>query len=687
MSSSYLWVSACCATTLVSGVAHAEEKIRLEPVVVTAEQVREVGTNTVPSNQEATAIIKRTPGGVAVVDSEQFENTYTLNFEDTLALIPGVFAQKRFGEEVRLSIRGSGLSRGFHLRGLTLLQDGIPFNLADGSADFQEADSLTFQRLEVYKGANALQYGGTSLGGAINMVTKTGKSQLGDQLRMEVGSDSTYRFNFQSGQAFDDSDYFLSLTATASEGFRQHDDQGNFKFNGNFGTMISDTIENRFYFSGNIIEQELPGTLSLQAALNNPEMADLNSIRQDWHRDIRSVRLANKTTFQVGDDDQLDVGAFINIKDLFHPITSFVGVIDQESVDYGVFMQSSGEYQFADYRTIYRFGLTAHLGEIDAKVFQNINGSRGNLTANADQESSNFVLYGENSWYVLPQLALVTGGQFIGSERQVTDFVTPAESDRKTYTAFNPKLGVLYEPTEHLQLFANISRSVEVPTFSELTQNGTAGFTPVGMQKAWTAEIGTRGETERFAWDVSLYRAWIDGEMLQFTMAPGIPASTFNANNTIHQGLEFALVMDVAESVFASGDALVWRNAYTYSDYYFEGDQQYGDNQIPGQPHHFYQTELRYDHLGGWFASVDWEIASAADVDFSNTLKTPGYGIVGLNAGYDFNEQVKLFVDARNLLDKKYVSTYSTIVNAAGNTSVFYPGEGRSLFAGLQIKF
>ncbi|MGB1539707.1 MAG: TonB-dependent receptor plug domain-containing protein, partial [Rickettsiales bacterium] len=112
---------------------------------------------------------------------------------DTLAYVPGVYAQKRFGEEVRLSIRGSGLSRGFHLRGLTLLQDGIPFNLADGSADFQEADSLAFQRLEVFKGGNALQYGSTTLGGAVNMVTKTGNSDPGHQLRLEAGSFNTYR--------------------------------------------------------------------------------------------------------------------------------------------------------------------------------------------------------------------------------------------------------------------------------------------------------------------------------------------------------------------------------------------------------------------------------------------------------------------------------------------------------------
>lgn len=690
MNSSKLLFGVLCASTILCGVTSAEEKTRLNPVVVTAKGISETGTKTVPSNAQATETINRTPGGVAVIGSKQFEDRYTLNFEDSLQLTPGIYAQKRFGEEVRISIRGSGLSRGFHLRGLTLLQDGIPFNSADGAADFQEADSLSFQRLEVYKGANALQYGGTSLGGAINMVTKTGKSQPGDQMRIEVGSDNTYRTNIQSGNMWGDSDIFLSLTGTTSEGFREHSDQENIKFNGNFGTAISDRAETRFYLSANIIDQELPGSISRSDALNDPETAaggPFGARAFDWARDIRSVRLANKTTFDIDERNRVDMGAFINIKDLFHPITPFVGVIDQESIDYGVFAQVSGEHQLADHRNVYRAGLTSHLGEMEAKVFENTGGSRGVLTGDADQDSRNVVFYAENSFYVNPQWALVTGGQLIWSERKATDNLTPAESDKDIYRTFNPKVGLLYEPNSAMQFFANASRSYEVPTFSELTQGGTTGFTPVDAQKAWTVEIGTRGESGIFAWDIILYRAWLNDEMLQFTTAPSIPASTFNADDTIHQGLEWGLAIDLADSLFSEGDSLVWSNAYTYSDYYFDDGDPYRDNDIPGQPKHFYQTELRYDHADGWFVAVDWEAAGEADVDFANTLEAPGYGILGLNAGYSIHKQVHLFVDARNLLDKKYISTFSTIVNTAGNTSVFYPGDGLRVFAGMRVKF
>lgn len=667
-----------CSTAISANAASVE----LPPVVVTG---KSEGSLTVPSNDTATKEIQKTAGGVTVVDSKKFEDTYSVSFEDTLKLTAGVYAQKRFGEEVRISIRGSGLSRGFHLRGLDLLQDGIPFNLADGSADFQEADSLVAQRIEVYKGANALQYGGATLGGAVNMVSKTGKSDSGDQIRAEFGSFDTYRLNTQVGRDLGDSDVFLSLTGTSSDGFRNHSVQENIKFNGNFGKAINDNVETRFYVSGNVIEQELPGSVSKSTALNNPEAAYPSAITADQKRDIRSVRISNKTTFDL-ESGKLDVGAFANVKDLFHPLATFIGVIDQESVDYGAFAQKSGEYQLGNYKNTYRLGVTSHLGDVEAKVFQNVNGSRGALTADADQSSQNAKLYGENAFYLVPELALITGMQVSWSNRDLQDNRTPSESDSHIYRSFNPKVGLLYEPAKNLQFFTNLSKSHEAPTFSELTQSGTTGFTPVDPQKAWTFEIGSRGTRGIAQWDISLYRAWIRDEMLQFSTGSGIPASTFNAGDTIHQGIELGLDLELAKDFVFDGDHLQLRNAYTFSDYKFDNDRQYGNNDIAGQPKHFFQAELRYDHASGWYVAPNIEIASAADVDFSNTLEAPSYEIIGVGAGYDITPKISLFVDGRNLLDEEYISTFSTTVNATGNTNVFYPADGRSVFAGFRIK-
>ncbi|GJL78907.1 MAG: TonB-dependent receptor [Nitrospinaceae bacterium] len=639
-----------------------------------------VGTLTVPSNLEAAKIIQRTPGGVAVVDSKAFENDFSLNFEDTLAFVPGVFATKRFAEEVRISIRGSGLERNFHQKGLAALQDGVPFNAADGSGDFQEIDNLTLQRIEVFKGGNSMQFGGTTLGGSINMISKTGQSHPGHQLRLEGGSDDTFRGNFQTGQLFGNSDLFLSFTGSMSDGFRQHADQESYKFNSNLGTRLSETVETRFYFTANYVELELPGTVTLSSALNNPRVARDAVLAADEHRDINSVRASNKTTFDLGGGNLLDVGAFFTYKDLFHPITPFVGVIDQESHNYGVFARGTGSYNVGEFLNRFSLGVTTHTGKTDAKVFANVGGQRGALTRDTDQLANSVVVYGENSFYITRNLALITGLQYVWANR---DVVTASD----TYESVNPKVGVLYEPSKTMQFFANVSKSYEPPDFSDLTQGGTSAFVPLDAQRAWTAEVGTRGQRGPVAWDVSVYRAWIFDELLKFTVGGGIPATTFNADETIHQGVEAGLTVQLAENLIAGGDRLGWRNSYTYSDFRFDGDALFGNNTIPGQPPHLFQTELRYDHREGWYVAVNADKASKAEVDFTNTFTAPGYTLMGFGAGYEVNKNVSMFVTGRNLFDTNYISNFSTAVTAGTGSALFYPGDGRRFFGGVTLRF
>ena len=123
--------------------------------------------------------LEQTPGGTAVVDAETYKRGRATTLKDALDFAPGVYVQPRFGaEESRISIRGSGIQRTFHGRGLKLLQDGVPLNLADGGFDFQAVEPLATRYIEVYRGANALEFGATTLGGAMNFVSYTGHDAL-----------------------------------------------------------------------------------------------------------------------------------------------------------------------------------------------------------------------------------------------------------------------------------------------------------------------------------------------------------------------------------------------------------------------------------------------------------------------------------------------------------------------------
>jgi iron complex outermembrane receptor protein len=138
--------------------------------------------------EQAEREIRNTPGAVHIVADTQYKNQHAVTLKDVLDYVPGVLVQPKWGEDTRLSIRGSGLSRNFHLRSTQLFMDGIPINTADGYGDFQEIDPSAYRFVEVYKGANALRFGANALGGAINFVTPSGRDLQGIGGSMDAGS-------------------------------------------------------------------------------------------------------------------------------------------------------------------------------------------------------------------------------------------------------------------------------------------------------------------------------------------------------------------------------------------------------------------------------------------------------------------------------------------------------------------
>jgi iron complex outermembrane receptor protein len=192
------------------------------------------------------------------------------------------------------------------------------------------------------------------------------------------------------------------------------------------------------------------------------------------------------------------------------------------------------------------------------------------------------------------------------------------------------------------------------------------------------------------AWDVSVYRARLDGELLQFTVDPDIPASTFNAERTVHQGIEAGLDVTLLEGILPAGaepDQLVLRQVYQFNDFRFRNDAQYGDNRLPAVQEHLYRAELRYSRPGFTIApSVEW-VPRGAWADYRNTLRTVGYATLGLQASATLSGGVELFADVRNLTGRKAVGDLSAVVAATASSAIYYPIDGRAFFAGLRASF
>jgi iron complex outermembrane receptor protein len=409
----------------------------------------------------------------------------------------------------------------------------------------------------------------------------------------------------------------------------------------------------------------------------------------NYQRDYGSARGALQTRWRLNDQTVFEGGVYGGWKDLDHPIFQ---VIDQQSRNYGLFGRLDWTGQVAGLRADAYSGLSLRAGDLDANQWVNLAGSRGAHTAQSRQNARAADLFAEGRLFVTDRLAVVAGGSLGRAERDYQSYALPGQAASfdlttgRTYDWFAPRIGLLWEAEDGAQVYANLTRSVEPPNFSALSPT-TQGFQPLKPQEALTAEAGMRGRRGVLTWDVAVYRAELEHELLNFIVQPGIPAATFNAGPTVHQGLEAGLDWRFAPR---------WRlrQTYAWSDFRFDGDGVYGDNRLPVVPPHLYRAEVRYDHPAGagrpgWFLapSLEWSVKDAW-VDYANTLKSPAYAVVSLSAGASLGRGVSLFLDARNLTDEAYVSNFSAVTDARrASTAVFFPGEGRSVFVGLSRAF
>lgn len=631
--------------------------------------------------------LKRVPGGTALVPRREIQQTLATSLKDVLNFTPGVLAQPRYGsDEAQLSIRGSGLRNNYHARGVNILINGLSYGDADGFSDFESLEFLTAKRVEVWKGANALRYGGNTAGGAINLVTETGETAFPLEVRLQGGSFGSYKGYLSTGGEQGRFGYFVGVSDSELKGYREHGDQGRRRLFGNFTFKASENTD--FYADlvyANFAEN-YPGALTFSEFKTDPRAANPENVTQNYGRFANYYRAAFGLKKRFGRRHEFSFNISAQYRDLIHPIFNF---LDQDTRTFG------GEFRYSYTGLKNRFvaGFAPQTTLTGGRRFENERGVRGAQAAQFDWVATNYGFYFENQFDFSPKFTLVAGGRVDFSKRRNTDFFLSDgdNSDRRNYRALTPKAGIVYRAKENISVFANISRSYEPPLILELTSfSFNAGFLPLEAQNTWQTEVGTRGKilNKRLDYEIAFYNSEISNEILNRNVQP-FPGAPFtipsfrSAPKTRHRGLELSTNAILARNLFASNASLNWRNAYTFADFKFTKDADFNGNYIPGQPKHLLRSELRYDHPKKFWISpnVDWSPA-AYFVNSANTFRNESYAVFNLRAGYD-RARYGIFFEANNLSNRIYSA--SVIVDDAANR--FYePANGRSAYIGFYLR-
>lgn len=678
-----------------------DEVTQLETVVVKAEKKS--------SLQAAKKALAKVPGGTNLVNAAQLEKGKSGTNEDVLALQPGVYAKSPGNEGTKVSIRGSGINRGpgAHASGIHTLLDDIPFT-GPGGTPYELLEPLWLNRAEVFRGANGFDKGSLALGGAVNYVTKTGKDAERLQLRYEAGSRGFQKYALSSGQKIDDLDYYVSINGSTYEGYQKHSEGDSKGIAANVGYQINPNLETRFYLRYRETEHQTPGRLTKQQIKNDPKAANAYNLQYDAKRiQPGSTWLANKTTLN------LDNGGTLQAALAYHnypmDLQESPYRTDVKYSDISASLSYLQPYDLFGLNSVAKASIRSTTHRPDSGVTESLRFDRngydaGTITRKYTYRGSDNVIQLSNESEIQPNLWLSTGLAGIYTKRgsEVYYPVTNEELSESDWD-FAPRLGLRYEINPDLQVYGNISKSVEPPHPWSLIWGSNKYFpqgsgpasgrmrAPIHLdnQEAQTFEIGGRGESGIGAWDLNYYYSKVKNELLSVEISP-MPnpvVAESNASRTIHQGIEAGL-----NSLLLSQDGLgdlSLRQSYTYSDFKYKNDPIFGKNQLPGLPKHFYQAQLRMDFYNGIFASVNTEYASKVPVDYANSFYADAYNTWGISLGYQpESKKWNTWIDFKNIGDERYAATVTPGYNDNGlDVARSTPGEGFSTYAGVSINF
>jgi iron complex outermembrane receptor protein len=665
--------------------------IVLDPVAATLTAVTVIGSRS--DLAETRRRLQQVPGAVALIDRKAIASTREANFNDVLRLTPGVYVQSRFGaaDESQISVRGSGLRSNFHARGINLLINGMPYRNADGFTDFESLELLTTEAIEVYKGANAFRYGGSTLGGAINMQTRTGRTASPIGVFAEGGSYGFEKAQLSSGAEHGAFDYYASYARTSLGGYRDWSSQRRDRFNLHAGYRITPTVDARAFYIAARVHEHLPGSLDAATLDSAPRSADPANVANRWGREYTLHHLGLQLRTQLSATQRLEISPYMQYRDIDHPIFE---VISQVSHDWGAELRYENTAALGSRANRLTVGYQPAYLTMQNRQYVNAGGAHGALTRDEVDRVTTNAAYAEDALSLSRRMTFTLGGRIDRTIRGVADrfLGNGDQSDRQAFTPVTPRLGVLWSSVGGTQLFANASRTVEPPLLLELTSFGNSGgFNDVRAQAAWQYELGARRATADRSWEISVYDIELRDEIVNLNVAPFAGASftvpTYrNVDRSRHVGLEAGIGRVLGRGIFTDGaapDRVVLNASYTLAKNEYLRDAAFSGHELPGAPRHYGTAQLSYVHPTGITISPSIEIVPTGYfVNSENTVKNGAWSNLSIRAEWAMARTgMTVFVSARNLADR--VQSQSVQVdNAVGK--YFEPSDGRAIYAGVR---
>jgi iron complex outermembrane recepter protein len=645
------------------------------------------------------ALLKDLPQSVRVLSADMLQDAGVTKLADALDLGSGIAKQSNLG----------GLWDSYAIRGFT----GDPnfgsdymvngFNYSRGYNGVRDAANTS--TVEILKGPASALYGRGEPGGTVNLTTKKPLFQPAQTVELSVGSDGArrttadltgpiserfaYRLNAAAEKADSYRDYLGSeryllspsliwmLTPDTTVSYelevskqRANFDRGVLASNGKLGVLPRSRFLGEPDDGKNVIETT-GHQVFVQHYFNDDWSLQTGfSVRDSSLKGLATegrYLLADQRTLvrqrRLRDNEASDVAGRLEL----------LGKLRGAGLVHNVLVGIDG-YHFTDERVQYR---NANAGNID--IYEPVYGLVSTtmaLTTDTKEKQRSHSVYAQDQIDLGAQWKMLLGLRYDKYKQSLLNHRS-GTTTAQTLDATTPRVGLVYQPSKTLSLYATTSKSFRP------NSGVSSAYESFPAEKGKAHELGAKLDSAdgKISSTLALYKISKNNVL---TPDPADPNNfSVAAGEVESQGLEFDLAGELMRGLRLSA-------AYAYTDAQVTEDNNafLVGRQLTNVPKHSANLMLvksfalmgNATTLGLGLNYVGEREGAVAPTAATDDFKLPAYTSVKLISSYQLASKLRLSLDIDNLFDKLYyASSYSQIW--------VYPGNGRKVTLTAQYKF
>ena len=631
---------------------------------------------------------------VDVLGADKLEDKNVANSWELLGQLPGIqLTETRMGAE-----SGKASFRAFngegYINGIKVLIDGIPSNVNSGNQRFIDmVFPLEVDYIEVVRGTNDPRYGLHNIGGNINFGTRQGGNYLDG--RLSVGSFASREAQLALGRESGGLAQNYFFAKQHSNGSRAHSDSEKYTLGAKWFLSSADkAVKAGLVLRSYRHEAEEPGFLTAQELAANRRQSPAKNANDLSERDMRhaSAHLDWQLSPQAFWSNKLYYNRYLDDRRV--TFTSNPGgtaprqrrLWDEAQTGLlstltwrahaGLAVESgiSAERQDNAYRRL-RYGFALPTDFTTPATVQNDDSYTLDNTGAYVQA----VIRPVESLRIIPGFRL---------DRFSGDFLNHANGLRARLQDYGwirqPKLSMVYGPSQDVSLYANWGR-----TFQILTGSGAPAYLVPGQARFAPSintgrEVGIKFKPVPGA-DLRL-AAWQQDATGEVANMPAT-GTTVGLGETRRKGLDLQVSSRIGERVDLSFSHSV-QKAEVVSAFTADGFSLAG-KEVFHTPRHITNLGADYHHSERWRFGLQGRAQGGYYIDNANALgKFGGFVLFDASVRHQLSRTVSLDLQLKNLADRRHAyAWYDNFFWPASQAQpMFSAGAGRAAYLSLNVK-